>query len=213
MASTAPTRSDGSARASARPDGEAVDTLRERLVETALALVAEEGLKEISLRRIARSAGVSHGAPLRHFRSYADLLAEVAARGFALLSASIEASSAVLPAGADPVARLAAAARGYVHAAVENAGLFALMFRPGDLDVTNAAFMRESGAAFEHVVRHVREAQAAGWHEDRDTRVLAAATWACVHGLATLWSQGAFVGPVPGATLEDAVDTMLELVL
>jgi AcrR family transcriptional regulator len=189
------------------------DTLAERLVQTALALVAEAGPETLSLRRIARAAGVSHSAPLRHFRSYADLLAEVAAQGFALLSGSIERSADATLAGDDPLDQLEASARAYIGTAVANPGLFALMFRPGDLDITNTAFVRESRTAFEHVVRRVSAAQDAGWHPQRETRVLAAATWAAVHGLATLWSQGALLGPVPGASLEDAITNTLELVL
>ena len=56
--------------------------LRDRLVRTTLDLLSEQGLEGLSLRSIARRAGVSHGAPLRHFASLADLLSEVAAHGF-----------------------------------------------------------------------------------------------------------------------------------
>lgn len=212
---------------SGKPEGSTLDA---RLVETALRILAEEGGREaLTLRQIARRAGVSHSAPLRHFRSHADLLAEVAARGFALLSEAIEKSGAHLRPGAGPMARLAEAARAYVGTAVAHPGLFALMFRPGDLDITNVSFVRESATAFEHVVRHVRTAQDAGWHAHRETRMLAGATWASVHGLAMLWSQGAFVGaishaippqhgagqrdPVSEPSLEDAIVTTLELVL
>lgn len=184
-----------------------------RLVQVALELLAEGGVEGLSLRRIARRAGVSHGAPLRHFRSAADLLAEVAARGFRQLSEAVEESSARLAPGAGPVARLAAAGRAYVGGAVANPGLFALMFRPEELDVENASFRRHAGEAFEQVVRHVRAAQDAGWQPQRDTRLLAGCVWAAVHGLASLWSQGALAGPVPDATLEAALETTLDLVL
>jgi AcrR family transcriptional regulator len=195
---------------SAAPDPAALD---ERLVQVTLTLLAEEGLEALSLRRIARRAGVSHGAPQRHFRGLADLLSVVAARGFALLSEAIEKSGAQLPPGAGPMARLEAAGRAYVETAIAYPALFALMFRPGELDLTHPEYMRESSAAFEQVVRHVRAAQDAGWQTDRDTRLLAGCVWSGVHGLATLWAQGAFVGPVPGVSLEDALSTTLELVL
>ena len=190
---------------SAEPDSAALD---ERLVQVTLTLLAEEGLEALSLRRIARRAGVSHGAPQRHFRGLADLLSVVAARGFALLSEAIEKSGAQLPPGTGPMARLQAAGRAYAHP-----DLFALMFRPGELDLTHPEYTRESSAAFEQVVRHVRAAQDDGWQTDRDTRLLAGCVWSGVHGLATLWAQGAFVGPVPGVSLEDALSTTLELVL
>lgn len=189
------------------------EPLDERLIETALRLLTEEGLDALTLRRIAREQGVSHNAPLRHFASHADMLSEVAARGFALLSETIEKSGAGLPPGSAPVRRLAAVSRAYVDIAVANPALFALMFRSGDLDVTNAAFMRESRSAFENVVRHVRAAQDSGWHASRDTRVLAGAIWSSVHGLAMLWSQGAFQGATGAAQLEDAVQTLLELAI
>jgi hypothetical protein len=100
-----------------------------------------------------------------------------------------------------------------VETAVAHPDLFALMFRPDDLDPENARYRRESSASFEELVRHVRAAQDAGWRAGRDTRLLAGCVWAAVHGLATLWSQGAFAGPVPGASLDAAVATTLELVL
>lgn len=186
--------------------------LDERLVQSALALLAEDGIEGLTLRRLARRAGVSHGAPARHFRSLKDLLAEVAARGFALLSEAIEKSGAQVPAEAGPMARLAAAARAYLDCAVENAALFALMFRTDALDPTNASFAREAPAAFDQLVRHVRAAQQQGWHADLDTRLLAGSLWASVHGLATLWSQGAFQGAVPHASIDDAIAITLELV-
>jgi AcrR family transcriptional regulator len=193
--------------------GHADSPLDERLVQVALDLLETEGLGALTLRRIARRAGVSHGAPQRHFESLSELLSEVAARGFALLSEALEKSGASLPPDVGPLARLEAAGRAYVATAVANPALFALMFRPEALDLANAAFLRESAAAFEQLVRHVRAAQDGGWRAARDTRLLAGCVWSAVHGLASLWAGGAFSGPVPSASLDDALTTTLELVL
>jgi AcrR family transcriptional regulator len=187
--------------------------LDRRLVEIALGLLAEEGPSSLTLRRLAREAGVSHGAPLRHFSSLSALRAEVAARGFALLAAAVDDASTSLPPGAGALSRLAAAGRAYIETAVDNASLFALMFRPEELEISNPAFVRESSAAFDHLLRHVRAAQDTGWHADRDTRALAGSVWAGVHGFASLWAQGAFLGPVPNASFEDALATTLEVLL
>ena len=186
---------------------------RERLIRTALDVLAEQGLEGLSLRNVARCAGVSHGAPLRHFASFSDLLAEVAAHGFRLLSEAIEKSAAQLAPGAGALARLRAGSRAYVECAVANPALFALMFRPELLEADNASYRRDGNAAFEPLVVQVRAAQDAGWHPQRDTRVLAGAVWASLHGFATLWAQGALSGPVHGASLDDALTTALELVL
>jgi AcrR family transcriptional regulator len=189
------------------------DSPRDRLLQTALDLLVAEGLEGLSLRSIARRAGVSHGAPLRHFASLADLLSEVAAHGFRVLSEAIEKSAAQLAPGVGPLARLRAGSRAYVECAVANRALFALMFRPELLDAENASYARDGSAAFERVVVQVRAAQDAGWHPQRDTRVLAGAVWASLHGLATLWAQGALSGVVPHASLDDALTTALELVI
>jgi AcrR family transcriptional regulator len=190
-----------------------LDSPRDRLIRTALDLIAAEGLEGMSLRNIARRAGVSHGAPLRHFAGLADLLAEVAAHGFRTLSEAIEKSGAQLAPGVGPLARLRAGSRAYVECAVANRALFALMFRPELLDADNASYRRDGSTAFERVVVQVRAAQDAGWHAQRDTRVLAGAIWASLHGLATLWAQGALGAVVPHASLDDALTTALELLM
>lgn len=189
--------------------------LEARLLDVTEELLGSRGLEGLSLRRIARRAGVSHGAPLRHYPSLAALLAEVAARGFRMLSEGIEKASAQLPPGAGPLARLAAAGRGYVELAVARPGLFALMFRPEALDRGNPQLARASAEAFEQLVRHVRAAQDVGWRPRYETRLLAGCVWSAVHGLATLWADGAFSGATraPGASLDEALEITLELVL
>jgi hypothetical protein len=85
------------------------------------------------------------------------------------------------------------------------------MFRPDRLDLDNTRFREDADEAFEHLLRHVRFAQQTGWRPQHDTRLLAGIVWSAVHGLATLWSQGAMRGPVPDATLDEALELCLEL--
>jgi AcrR family transcriptional regulator len=186
--------------------------LGDRLVQVALELLAKEGIESLTLRSVARRAGVSHGAPARHFRSLSDLRAEVAATGFRMLSEAIEKSNATTSTDVGPMPRLAAAGRAYVDCALANPGLFALMFRAGDLDPDNESLVRDAGAAFERLLEHVRMAQAAGWREGRDSRLLAGSLWAAVHGQATLWAEGAYPGAIPGASLDDAMKSIFDLI-
>jgi AcrR family transcriptional regulator len=97
----------------------AADT-RARLIQAALDHLDEHGLRGLSLREIARSSGVSHGAPMRHFDGLAALLASVAATAFDQLHATVDA--AVENAGPDPLARLRNAGRAYVAFAVARRG-------------------------------------------------------------------------------------------
>jgi AcrR family transcriptional regulator len=188
--------------------------LAERLVDVTEKLLAREGIEGLSLRSIARRAGVTHGAPARHYRGLAALLSEVAARGFRELSDAIDTAAAAVPIGAAPGARVAAAARAYVRCGVAKPALFALMFRPDALDPEHGTLARDSRAGFEHVVRIVRGAQDAGWRTEHETRRLAGSIWALSHGLALLWAQGAYPIAVGGrASLDGAVDAALELVI
>lgn len=186
--------------------------LAERLVTVAEELLAEDGIEALSLREIARRAGVTHSAPLRHYPSLAALLAEVAARGFRVLFAAVERAEAGLPAGAGARARLAAIARAYVRCAVARPAVFALMFRPDRIDVAAPGFARDSRAAFDQLVRAVRAAQDDGWRTAAPTRRLAGVLWASVHGVASLWSQGAY-GAVVHASLDETLDDLVALVL
>jgi AcrR family transcriptional regulator len=187
------------------------ESLRDRLVAAALEILAQEGIEALTLRSVARRVGVSHGAPARHFRSLSDLRAEVAAVGHRMLLAAMKDAAGKIPSDDGPMPRLAAAGRGYIDSALANPGLFALMFRPGDLDPENVSLARDAPAAFEGLLGHVRAAQAAGWKPTHDARLLAGGLWTSVHGLATLWSQGALQKTNPMASLEEAIATTFEL--
>ena len=177
----------------------------DRLVSVAHELLAREGIEGLSLRRIAREAGVSHGTPLRHFASFSALRAEVAGRGFEALEEAIEKAAATLPPGSHPLERLHAAGRAYVAAAIENPGLFALMFRPELLDPAQPRYATHAPAAFAQLVNAVRAAQDAGYQPDVDTVALAGVVWSLVHGIATLWSGGA-LGNITEASLDSILD-------
>jgi len=187
--------------------------LSERLVDAADRVLAEDGLGALSLREVARRAGVTHGAPLRHYPSFATLLSEVAARGFRALADSIDAAAASVPAGAGPTARLAASARAYVDGAMKQPGRFALMFRPELLDADHVPLQVYGARAFESLVRLVRAAQDTGWRTAIPTRELAGSLWASMHGLASLWTHGAYARAVPGVSLETSLQQMIELIL
>lgn len=67
-------------------------SLREELVREGRALLIEEGQQAVTVRELARRVGVSHGAPLRHFRDRDAVLAAIAADGFDELRGYLEAA-------------------------------------------------------------------------------------------------------------------------
>ena len=100
-------------------------------------MLDETGVEGLTLRAIARRAGVSHGAPLRHFPTLAALLAAVGAQGFRDLITAVDAHLAALPDGATSLERLSASGRAYVHFAIANPGVFTVMFSPDRIDSTD----------------------------------------------------------------------------
>jgi len=182
--------------------------LRARLLACALRMVAEEGVASLSLRGIAKRARVSHGAPLRHFPSRAALLSAVAAEGYRMTAARREKALAACGPGA--AARLHAAARSYVDFAVDHSGLYELMSRPDLLLPTDPELSRVSRPFYEHGVELVAARQAEeGWRSGVDTRLLAAALWAALHGFVQLWLLGALTRVSRGDSLADALDVAL----
>lgn len=76
--------------------------LRTRLVDVGVDLLSREGVGALTLREIARRAGVSHGAPRRYFPTHLELLSAIAHRGFADLGALVTATPATAPPGLAP---------------------------------------------------------------------------------------------------------------
>ena len=66
--------------------------LRSALIDSGLALLANEGLAGLTLRRAAAAAGVSHAAPAHHFDGLPGLLTAIAARAFQLFADQMEAA-------------------------------------------------------------------------------------------------------------------------
>jgi AcrR family transcriptional regulator len=176
---------------------------RERLLASAREVVTADGLEGLTLRAIARHAGVSHGAPLRHFPSLAALLATLAAEGFTQLMTTIDTTLAIADARAaaqgtavTPRQRVALSGRAYVRFALADPGVYSVMFRNELIDITTAEYQTQGFAAFGQIVDLVAAAQADGWRSADRTEELAAVVWANVHGIADLAIHGALAGTV-----------------
>ncbi|RDG36426.1 TetR/AcrR family transcriptional regulator [Streptomyces corynorhini] len=191
--------------------------LRDALLRSALRLLDADGVDALSLRAVARDAGVSANAPYRHYRDKEALLAALASHGFTELTACLEAaSSAGTERGdagsvraASPPAALADAvapmARATVHYALEHPGLFRLMF--GHVCVSLPEVIAASDAAQAVVTRRIAGFAAPGY---RDT--LKIGVWALVHGLTSLLLDGRLGEPTretADALVDSAVRTMI----
>ncbi|MFE1270856.1 TetR/AcrR family transcriptional regulator [Streptomyces sp. NPDC058758] len=179
---------DGDTDTDIDTDGGAGDRggLRERLVRTGVALVDAEGAQALTLRAIARRAGVSHGAPRRWFPTRLDLLSAIAREGFAELAARVaEADREADGAGAGPRDRIEAFARVYLGYAADRRGMYELMFRP---DLPESGRPGPRGTSLPLFARLA--ALVAELRPGTDAVRAAGAFWANLHGLAQLRHGG-----------------------
>jgi AcrR family transcriptional regulator len=158
--------------------------LRRALLDASRALLEEGGLDALTLRSVARHAGVNHMAPYHHFDDRSALVAAPAAEGFGELGATM---SAAIAAESDPVAAFLASGRAYVVFGYDHPALFALMFGPelGDRS-DHPTLAAAASEAFGVLIGAIDECQRAGAARDGDPLMLARAAWSGVHGLAHL---------------------------
>ncbi|MET7699370.1 TetR/AcrR family transcriptional regulator [Streptomyces sp. NPDC005485] len=157
--------------------------LRSRLIEAGVDLVAQEGAQALSLREIARRAGVSHGAPRRYFPTHLELLSAIARRGFADLGA--RAAQAIGDGAASPRTQLTALAGAYLDFARTQSGMYELMFRHDLLESGQLGLRETSLPLFGVLVDLVGRARPRA-----DAPLVAGALWANLHGIAQLWGWG-----------------------
>lgn len=161
--------------------------LRQALIREARASLKEKGVDKLSLREVARNAGVSHAAAYHHFRDKTALIAAVAVAAFGELEAVVQA----VPSGADAPGRLAALMRCYVIFALNNPDEFRLMFLPQlRSDEVRTEVEGAGRATYALIVAEFASLEAAGRLKPADPEQAAITAWAAAHGLATLMLDG-----------------------
>lgn len=155
--------------------------LRNALVDEAIALLAQAGSGNVTLRELSRRLGVTHTAAYAHFADKRALLEAVAEAGFARLADTLATTRAMNPNPADALGRMGLA---YIRFARESANWYRLMFADSELVSDPECEMSAEGErAFAELVAVVA---ALGPPPGVDIRDLAVAVWAQVHGIAML---------------------------
>jgi AcrR family transcriptional regulator len=149
--------------------------LKAVILAEAAELVARRGADGISLRELARAAGVSHAAPAHHFTDRRGLFTALAAEGWRKLAAAL----------ADARPDFTDAALAYVQFALDHPGHYAVMFDRSLIDPENPELIAAQDAAGAELARGVGtldDARAKG-----DPQGAALAAWSLVHGFSLLW--------------------------
>lgn len=180
--------------------------LRATLLAAAERSLRQHGTDQLSLRELAREAGVSHAAPRRHFTDRQALLDALAEAGFARLDAELRAALAA--AGAEFGPRLHAVAAAYLRFATEDAALLELMFTAkhhdgGDRLVAAAA------APFGLMDDLIAQGQAQGVLEPGDSQRAGIVLFATLQGIAALINGSLVVPELLDGIVETAVDQFI----
>lgn len=167
--------------------------LRQSLLEEAVRLLEREGAGQLSLRKVAAGAGVSHTAPYRHFRDKAEILAAVAEQGFQHLVDEMEAARVRFD---DLEKSLLEIGVAYVLFAVHHAPHFSVMFREHPAEATEVHQAGEK--AFRVMADVIAVGVKKGVFGEGGAESYAIAAWTMVHGQASLMLEGLLIKDKPG---------------
>ncbi len=173
-------------------------------------ILRTEGLAALTLRAVARKAGVSHMAPAPHFGDLSGLLSELAAIGYrqfneALRHAQENPSPRTIP---------RATAHAYVAFARAEPAMFLLMFRSERLDFTRPALAEAAQEASRLLMRSL---DGADTHAPNTASLAlfgrAIGRWSVVHGFAMLLIDGRLDGALATPECQGDVDALLDTAL
>jgi AcrR family transcriptional regulator len=182
--------------------------LRNTLVRTGVAMLREVSPDQLSLRELAKRAGVSHNAPYQHFEDREALVAAIAQEGFELLMDTV--ARALARSDAAPLARLRAL-RAYVRFARQHPSHFQVMFSAFKTR-EHPELSRAATRSRDQLLAVILEAQSAGVLVAGAPYAISRVFWTQLHGIATIANAGMLDATTPAA-LESVVDQAFEALL
>lgn len=163
--------------------------LKNALIKAGVKILAKEGLNGLSLRKVAKQAGVSHAAPYSHFADKQALIAAISTEGFKQLYIQIE--EIFKASQNDPSALLVEIAWTYMQFALNEPDRFKLMFSSVlEKEKEYPDFVEFSQKNFSQVVEVVRICQFAEILHVGPPEITAVGVWSAVHGLIMLILEG-----------------------
>lgn len=172
-----------------RPERYHHGNLRASLIAAGRDIIEDSGLGALSLRAVARRAGVSHAAPAHHFASLGLFLSACAASGFADFSEALLAARAR---ASTPASAMAEMGRAYLAFAGQHPAMFRLMFNHDAIEERATEHIEQGGRAYQTLVDAVRALDERV--DDRTLEFRTLAIWSLAHGYADLMLERQ-VGP------------------
>ncbi len=185
--------------------------LKNALINAGVEILAREGVRGLSLRKVAKQAGVSHAAPYSHFKDKQALIAAISTEGFKQLYTQIE--SVIETHQADPETLLIETAWAYVQFALNAPDRFKLMFSSVlEKEKEYAEFVEISQENFSQLMEVVAACQLVGILKSGASDVVAVRSWSTVHGFTSLLLEGQISHTVlEKASLKDLLILILSI--
>ncbi|MEM8862692.1 MAG: TetR/AcrR family transcriptional regulator [Chloroflexota bacterium] len=157
--------------------------LRNTLIAAGVKMISEQGEAAISMRKLAKEAGVSHNAPYMHFADKEALLAAIAEEGFHILTNYI--SQAIAEDQGDWMERLLAGCWAYVRFALEHPSHLNLMFRDYDPEKYPSLYEVSTGS-LELLQKLIDAGQKLKLVIQGDSKQIATLIWSLLHGISVI---------------------------
>jgi len=179
-------------------------------LQAAERVLERDGLAGLTLRAVAREAGVSHAAPTHHFGDLTGLLSELAAIGFRMFNVAMVAARA---SETHPLMKAMASAKAYVAYAQARPGMYSLMFRNERIDMTRPSLHEAATASFQGLANSAGASGEALEALSLEQAAVIARNWSLVHGFTMLLLDGR-LGDIlhrlpAGTTPEQLLDAMM----
>ncbi len=177
--------------------------LRHAIILSALEILDADGVDAVSIRAVARRAGVSHSAPANHFRDRGALLTALAVHLFHALNEKIESDFASAPSNLRE--RVQSFTRMLIDFGLKQPNRYRLLWRRDLLDDTDGQLQTEMDTLYDRLADEIHRV-GVGKRFDRDT--YAVALWSMVHGYVSLRLDGNLesrIDPRSGTKRQDAI--------
>ncbi|MCX4534639.1 TetR/AcrR family transcriptional regulator [Streptomyces sp. NBC_00841] len=172
--------------------------LRRAVLTAALDVIRTEGPGALSLRDLARRAGVSHAAPAHHFKDRTGLLTAIAAEGYGLFADALADAPDLRERGVR-----------YVRFATGHPAHFQVMFQPELYRADDSELLAARARAAQALRAGVGGLPAAGRGDD--ARLAGVAAWSLAHGFATLLLSGNLSDPLGDRNPEEVFRSLTGL--
>ncbi|MBW7963389.1 TetR/AcrR family transcriptional regulator [Bradyrhizobium sp. BR 10261] len=214
-----PKRTSQASRAARRPAAAKTETpyhhgaLREALLQAAERVLERDGLGGLTLRAVAREAGVSHAAPTHHFGDLTGLVSELAAIGFRQFNAAM---ASACDTATSPLERALARPKAYVAYAQAHPGMYGLMFRTERLDYSRPSLHEAAESSFAglaNAISAMRQEPISGNALTIDQGAAIVRAWSMVHGFTMLLLDGRLEDILERLPAGTTAEQLLEAIL